>query len=136
MPSLDDFDIDLTDNEEVLDTFRTVSRQVFYMTLFENEALDISWFEEEEEGTVGEEEGEEETAKPLRSFSHYLFQKMGEDFLPPEDLSVDEWVELAEEVMAQLEPKMNLPALAGKVYNLLKQEVRIERERQIQHKAW
>lgn len=167
MPTLNELDIEPNDSGAVLDAFRTLSRQVLYMALFDNEALNFSVFEETEEmpepdedfeekagrenETEEEEEGEgeggeededlegdldPEDIKRLRAFSHYLYEEMADDLPPPEELSVDEWAILAQEVLAEPDMKRLLPALASKVYRLLKQEIRLERERQNRPKSW
>jgi hypothetical protein len=130
MPSLAELGLDLTDREEVLNTFQIISRQVFYMALFENEDMALNFFEEEPT------EEDENSSSPLHAFSQHLFQTMSENFLPPEDLTLEEWAKLAEEVKRELTPETNLPALAQKIYHLLRQEIKIERERQIRAKSW
>jgi hypothetical protein len=130
MPSLDELDIDPTDIVAKLDAFRTFSRQVIYMTLLDNEELEISVFEEESsiEEVVADED-EAARLKLLSAFGEYIFEQIADDLPPPDELSIDEWVILAEEVLAPPNLRTYLPVLARKLYSLLRQELRVERER-------
>jgi hypothetical protein len=130
MPSLADMDLELADREEILAAFQNISRQMFYMALFDNETRALDLFNE---GTGGD---EEITGSPLHAFSRYLFQNMSGNFPLPEELTLEEWVELAEEIRQKLAPEVDVPALAQKIYSLLKQEIKTERERQIRLKSW
>jgi hypothetical protein len=72
--------------------------------------------------------------------------RVSREFLPQDDLlsgpaSTGEEPEVAEEVPepaeeTSAEPEIDLKALAEKVYALLRQEVRLERERLIRNRPW
>lgn len=138
MPQFEDLDVDPEDDAEKLAAFKRYSRQVLLMALFENDSLGFSVFSQ----TAGEpfEESPDaspESQKTLRDFSHYLFSQMVNEFPAPDELTLDEWLELAHEMTkAEPSPPPELPALAKKIYQLLRQELRLQIERQIRQKSW
>ncbi len=140
MPQFEDLDVDPNDEEEKLEAFQLFSRQMLLMALFENEEQDFSVFDEETEtdfeSDTDETEEDARQQKTTRAFSRYLFEQMAEDFPDPDDLTVEEWSELAEEMTAPAAPQQNLPALAQRIYRLLKQELIVERERQTRYNPW
>ena len=141
MPQLEASDIDSVDAEAKMDLFRSFSRRVLYLALFDNQERGLSIIDEgpTEAGAIPPEDEAEDTeggSDTLREFSRYLYRQMADDFASPGDLSVNEWAELAQDVLAKPEPQTNVSMLAGKIYDLLRQEIRLQRERQIRRKAW
>jgi len=141
MPELEELDLTPTDDkEEKVAAFRNYSRQALYAALLENDDWELYTFDEgidvdqtgaePEPANTDEESDEEPNIKRLRQFSRYLLQQVGSELLPPEELTVDEWSELAEEIFGQSDQEtVDLPALAERLYARLKRELRIERER-------
>lgn len=162
MPTFEDLDIEPDDDyEDKLEAFDAYSRQVLYMAFLDNEDLGINLLEEaEDEGTLdidddeegsgaysrlineddaGDESDEDEEDIPfeqLRPFGRYFLEQMDEELPPPDELTVEEWTMLAEEMVTRPDKEKNLIRLADKVYALLKEELRVERERSVRAKSW
>ena len=141
MPQLDAFDIEPEDTAAKMELFRAFSRQVLYMALFDNDDHGLSIIDEapadpEQPSAEAETEATADNAEALRNFSRYLYRQMAGDFESPDELSVAEWAELAHDVLTEPEPQTDLPRLAGKIYDLLKQELRLQRERRVGRRSW
>lgn len=149
MTLFEDLNIDPDDNAEKLAAFQQFSRQMLYMVLFQNEALQFSVFEEDLSGTdLSQEAGAGQGGSPgddselkqqqiLKELGRYLHSQMLDEFDDPDQFSIDEWVEMARQV--QTKPKdqqKDLRVLSLEIYRLLKQELTLERERQIRSNTW
>jgi hypothetical protein len=100
--------------------FRNLSRQMLYMALFDNEALGLAIL-------TGD---TSESAGLLARFSRYLYDQMADQFLSPDELTIDQWTDMAGQVAQQNEQTdVDYSALADQLYRLLKRELRLEQER-------
>lgn len=116
-----------TDSEDLAE-FRNLSRQILYMALFDNVALGLSVFEGGDEG--GAADAGDSNLRKLSHFSRYLYGQMADEFPAPDDLTVEAWVDMAEQVTGQTDQEeIDYAALADRLYRALRRELRIEQER-------
>lgn len=149
MTLFEELNVDPENSEEKLASFRQFSRNMLYMALFQNEALDFSVFEGDSAdsnsgpnaGNLPGADSNPDTAQRqqqlLMALARHLHSQMLDEFDDPEQFSIEAWVELAQQL--QPRPKNNekdLTALSLKIYRLLKQQLTLERERQIRGSAW
>lgn len=112
------------DDEEKLAAFRQFSRQVLLMALFEDDNL-----------ASEDDEANPATTAPFAAFSRYLLAQQPAEFGSPEELSAAAWANMASQLTGAASMP-DLPALAKTIYQLLKQELLIQNERQIRRKPW